>query len=586
MAIRRNKGNLVNSVALGVASYIVMQRSGPIISGSDINTIPALAACLLTVFSFRVLKSVLLGISDLFSTLKARTPTGHKGTGGLAKSLKELKGDLLNSRLGPYWGVFKGKPIFADFESNAAVIGTSGSGKTVGHVIPNILTILSSKFIVDFKRDLFDIVSPVLEARGEKCILLDLTGKDPRTAALNPLIVFTELFSDEGGLLDISFRLLSMTRQLSPDPKGGRTQNSYFDDGARTLIAFAILTIVLTKGSDGTLADVIQLLKDRKALLHYAQFATGRLQNDDGSQAEMSLHDAPWVQHHSAEDVESFFADYRIEAIDVAELLESENTRTADSFLTGARQALALFRAATPSHKVLSKTTFSFSELKDSDRIVNVFVQADASNIEAYKDALGLINWCMFQELQRSRNKKTPVYCILDECTNYFVEGLAKLLTWGRGYGTRILLSLQSLAAFASTYGHEALKTMLSETEIKLFLAGQREPETLKMLQAMVGDQSTIISGFRSSEQKRLLGVDGIDFREDGRPGKTADEIRRSPQALLFLRQNKAIETELPPYAAISPIRKLVGDNPFYGKPWLLPIKLNLNHLFRKVKRA
>jgi hypothetical protein len=56
----------------------------------------------------------------------------------------------------------------------------------------------------------------------------------------------------------------------------------------------------------------------------------------------------------------------------------------------------------------------------------------------------------------------------------------------------------------------------------------------------------------------------------------TADEIRRTDKAILFIRGNRPVLTDLPPIAAIHPWRKQIGNNPFYGKPFLLPIKLRI----------
>jgi hypothetical protein len=48
------------------------------------------------------------------------------------------------------------------------------------------------------------------------------------------------------------------------------------------------------------------------------------------------------------------------------------------------------------------------------------------------------------------------VHVIADEATNFKVAGLADIMTWGRGYGIRLLLIIQDLAAFRRTYGKDA----------------------------------------------------------------------------------------------------------------------------------
>jgi type IV secretion system protein VirD4 len=201
---------------------------------------------------------------------------------------------------------------------------------------------------------------------------------------------------------------------------------------------------------------------------------------------------------------------------------------------------------------------------------------ADASRIKAQKPVLSLIQWCMFQELKRHQNKHRPVYLIADEATNFKIHDLGSLLTWGRGYGLRLHLVIQSFSAFRQVYGSDTLKTLLSETEIKQFLAGQREPETLKMIEEILGEQSIISKNHSGKNDSGGFGMDGFSYQENGKPLMTADEVRRTDKSILIIRKNKPMLTDLPPIAAIAPWRTQIDINPFHGKPFLKPIKLRL----------
>ncbi|MCT4558419.1 MAG: TraG/TraD/VirD4 family protein [Pelagimonas sp.] len=113
--------------------------------------------------------------------------------------------------------------------------------------------------------------------------------------------------------------------------------------------------------------------------------------------------------------------------------------------------------------------------------------------IQAQKDVIALIQWCAQQEFKRHQNNHVPVHIIADEATNFKISDLSSLLTWGRGYGIRLKLIIQDLAAFRLVYGKDALDTLTSETEIKLFLPGQRNPETLAALEKMLGSQAVMM---------------------------------------------------------------------------------------------
>ena len=91
------------------------------------------------------------------------------------------------------------------------------------------------------------------------------------------------------------------------------------------------------------------------------------------------------------------------------------------------------------------------------------------------------------------------------------------MLTWGRSYGLRLHLIFQDLAAFERVYGKTALDTLLSETEIKQFLPGQRSPKTLELIsKQMLGDQSMMAIEFQpeSNEQPGF----SENLSEAGRP--------------------------------------------------------------------
>lgn len=162
----------------------------------------------------------------------------------------------------------------------------------------------------------------------------------------------------------------------------------------------------------------------------------------------------------------------------------------------------------------------------------------------------------------------------LDEATNYKINELESLLTWGRSYGIRLHLIFQDFAAFERTYGKTALDTLLSETEIKQFLPGQRSPKTLEIIsKQMLGEQSVLAMGANRSIEH--LGLNET-ISEVGRPLATPDEIRRMKEGILFVRQYSPILFEPISYAEIEPFRSEVGINPFHGKPFRKKVKLRL----------
>ncbi|MEM9470221.1 MAG: TraM recognition domain-containing protein, partial [Pseudomonadota bacterium] len=136
---------------------------------------------------------------------------------------------------------------------------------------------------------------------------------------------------------------------------------------------------------------------------------------------------------------------------------------------------------------------------------------------------------------------------------------------YGREYGIRLFLIIQSLAAFKVTYGDKAVGTLMSETDIKLFLPNTREPELLSTIQDYLGEEAYI-----NKNHNGAMGgnINGYGIHEDSRKLMSMDEIRRSKDAILFIRNHRPVKVKLPPYAAIHPWKHQVGINPFFGKKY------------------
>jgi len=223
----------------------------------------------------------------------------------------------------------------------------------------------------------------------------------------------------------------------------------------------------------------------------------------------------------------------------------------------------------------MQRSTFRFAEQKEEGKIVTVFIEADSSRLESQKMALEIIQFSMLNEWKRHPNLEKPVYLFANEITNLRLCGLESLLTWGRAYSIKIILYIQSLSAFRKAYGKEALSTLLSQTEIKQFLPGQRDPETLDMIEKMLGKYSYISHSHRGGDQGPM-GLEGYGTQEESALLMSADEIQRCERTILFIQKNKPALVHTPSIAAIRPFRNQQGINPFYGKPYRLRVQLRL----------
>jgi len=364
---------------------------------------------------------------------------------------------------------------------------------------------------------------------------------------------------------------------IYPEPESeGEGGNKFFREGSRTLIRFAIQITVLIKGHEATLGDVLQMLSDRKSLLQHALWAAGKLEQEDGSLSQIPIHESPWAQSQSKEDIANYAEYLRGQAAGILSLFGGDDTRTLDAFITGALGEMADLNIATRAHHKTTKSSFRFSDQKEDGKDVTIFIVGDSSRMDAQRKLMEMTSANMLKEWVRHPNKAKPVTLFLNEITNFRFKGLISLMTWCRAYNLKLILYVQSLSAFTKAYGKSGTATLMSESEQKLFLPGQRDPETLKLIEEMLG-QASIMNRSNSGKRKGEAGLDGYGFSEEGRLLMTAQQIREMKnQGILFLGKNKPALVHLPSIAAIAPFRKMQGISPFYNKRYLQRIKLRL----------
>ena len=579
------------AVLSGACWYLVVNETfGPVVSGGvkggavPLNTAPLIAGYVGFWTACEAVSAAFLVAANRFEIWAAKTP--REGKGGTSKwaSWYSFRKDRFDARSGkPYWGVFargrinRGKPIFADYASNAVTFGTAGAGKGVGVVLPTCLAIRASKLIPDFKGTNSCMLFAALKKRGEEFRVLNIGDQHTDILGVsdfyNPLNTIADTLVYPGGLKDLPEDSTEISCQLYPEGSIGNGE-TYWRDGSCDIIAVATIQCILVHGFNANLGHVNLLLNNRVQLKNEMLWAAGQLVGESGTPLPaMPIQDSPWVQHHDSDDVDTFIEWYRAKAGGLAFMLQSPDNKTLDSFLTGAQQALAPFAPTSRAAEILSHSSFRFADMKrDSNKPMTVSIVMDASRMENQSKICALLQHCAMKEWKRAQNT-TPVYIIGDETTNFKIDKLPELLTYGREYGIRWHGFIQSIAAFRKTYGKDAVSTLLSETEVKQFLPGTREPEMLELIEKQLGRASTVNEN-RSG--KRGDGANGYSFSADTTALMTADQIRRTKHAILFIRNNRPILTDLPPIAAIAPWRKQIGVNPFYGKRWLKPVTLRI----------
>jgi|TARA_B100000902_G_C27232849_1_gene875829 type IV secretion system protein VirD4 len=327
----------------------------------------------------------------------------------------------------------------------------------------------------------------------------------------------------------------------------------------------------MIEGRDALLMSVALMVDDREALEHNLRWVVGiDLEGQPLSDGPMPIEKCTWAQVHDAQELAEFIRWLRGQCKSILDLMKGGESKTFDSFLSAAQLSISAFSFGTLSRS-LRRSTFSMSDLKDAQSPTTLLIVIDPSKLETYSKYIGLIQWCVLTEIKRHPDKDCAVYFLMDEAANFKIFDLEGLLTWARGYGARLKIYLQNFTAFEKRYGKTIVETLLSETQIKEFLPGQKSPKTLKIISDILGEQSVMASGFSKSEAEYKESTN-----ESARLLLKPDEVRRLKNGILIVNDLPPILTEPVSYAEIEPWRKQADINPFHKKPFLKKVKIKL----------
>ncbi|MCZ7889461.1 type IV secretory system conjugative DNA transfer family protein [Agrobacterium salinitolerans] len=211
---------------------------------------------------------------------------------------------------------------------------------------------------------------------------------------------------------------------------------------------------------------------------------------------------------------------------------------------------------------------FRFRDLKA--RNTTVFLICDYSRMDVFAPWVGLLIWAALKELIREDNA-VPVHFILDEFTNYKLPGLPNALTALAGYGVHCWMIVQELSEIARVYGHEALKTILSQTDVKQ-LFGITSIETATMVSRMLGDHEQRTQSFGLGQD--ITHGTSLNLSISTKPQMTGDQLRRMPddeqiiiiRNLLQIRALRVGVQEIEPWCSEVAPNPLQGGKRFIGK--------------------
>lgn len=122
-------------------------------------------------------------------------------------------------------------------------------------------------------------------------------------------------------------------------------------------------------------------------------------------------------------------------------------------------------------------------------------------------------------------------------------------------------------------YGRESLETLLSQTEVKIIM-GASSYKTCNLIADMLGEST--IKALSHNIVQSVFDTLSRSLQGARRYLMTPDEVRRTDDTILFVRNHRPICLSKIGYHEIKPWSKWVSINPLFGKPFKEKIRCRL----------
>ncbi len=395
--------------------------------------------------------------------------------------------------------------------NNTLILGGSGSGKTRGFVMPNILQAHSSYVVTDPKGEILEKAGYFLEKKkGYKIHVLNLDDK-AKSDGYNP---FYYIHPEREGYEE---RVLMLIEAIIVNTDGGEKKGSSdpFWDKAERLFLQAIFFFTCDGfcEEEQNMNTVLKLI----AMLELGE-------EEDNKDSKLDYFVEIFAEEHGEDHIG--VQQYR-------EFRGKASGKTAKSIVISAVARLAPFRTKAVS-RIFSYDSMELDRLGEEKTAVFVVVPPTDTT---FNFIAGMLFTQMFQELQycatqvhkhEGQRLPVPVRFILDEFANTCtIPQFVKILAYARSFGVGIVPILQSLEQIKNMYKDE-WGVIIDNCNTLLYLGSITHMDTLEYMVKLLGkatyDKKT------SGRTRGRSGSSSQNFDVIGRDLMDSAEIRKMPK--------------------------------------------------------
>jgi type IV secretion system protein VirD4 len=416
---------------------------------------------------------------------------------------------------------------------NTGVLGSSGSGKTSGHVIPNIRRANMNYACTDPKGELYDRTHADLKQAGYTLRKLDLVDLrhdgDQDEATFNPLD-YIDAMKPDVAIMHLVSNLMANTNDGSAREHQG---DGFWDKAERSLLT-ALTAYVYYTGVNPDDPERPEELVYRRTLNAVADLA-GRMESSEEDETRMSIVDAEMrsirTLHASFDPAEWDEESRRVMdglkfAADQYRPFEQGAGETKKSIIIslGVRLAPLQVRAV---REILATDTIGIRDFARPGRRTAIFLALPDED-PTFNFLAAIFYQCLFDQIIASCRDlpggrlPRPLHCYLDEFANIGrIPNFERLISTIRSRDVSVSIILQTIGQLKSMYKDD-WETIMGNCDNILFLGGS-EQSTTEWISKLLGKAT--IDTRETSDTKGMNGSHTVSYRRTGRELLTPDEL-------------------------------------------------------------
>lgn len=432
------------------------------------------------------------------------------------------------------WGIpigWRGSRLLFDREGlHTYVQAPTGSGKTVGFVVPTLLLHRGSVLAIDIKRELYYVTARRRNELNGDVHRLDPFADDIETARYNPLDLIDVRPEPKGDPSSAIDEANSIANTLVVKSEGS-TQNPFFIDSARQLLYGLILYVCATRekeSGDRTLGTVRELLMQDNSSLKETLAEMGDFSSSTtaGDPTRLSCGSAPTRV-------------IREQGNQFSEMVPKEFSSVAST-----ARAQTSFLSSDRIQDSLSDTTFQFEEMQTREAGLSVFLSMPADKLSDYFRWLRLMIISARTELLslQAAERKSPYQTLflIEEAPQLGnMDAIDNGLSIDRNAAQiQYMIVTQTFNQLVDAYGEEAANNILGNCRLKMMF-GAATRDDAEMVSEMCG-QKTVATQTANTSQSRSAGGGGSQktvsesIQEQSRDLVTPDEVSRISENWVF----------------------------------------------------